>query len=139
MSVGDGSVRAILDAVDAASGVHSGLQASLRTARRTRDAPATRALRSALTAIANAEAVASPVRDTPSEGPIAGAVVGVGAGDVARRVLTDADIDAIMRAEIDERVAAAAEYERHGQTAPAASLRDEIEVLERHLDPNEDP
>lgn len=104
--------------MDTTAGVRSGLQAGLRASMRARDAAATRALRSVLAAIANAEAVTSPVSAPASDSPIAGAVTGLGAGDVARRVLTDADVAAILQAEIDERVQAAAEYDRHGRAEP---------------------
>jgi uncharacterized protein YqeY len=110
------------------------LQASLRVAMRARDAAATRALRSALSAVANAEAVAPSTSGPLTEGAIAGAVAGVGATDVARRELSETDVEAIVRAEIDERVTAATDYERLGAEDRAAEVRAEAEVLRRHVD-----
>lgn len=119
--------------MDTTSDVRAGLQAGLRLSMRARDAGATRALRSALAAISNAEAVSATGTGGVSGGPIAGAATGLGAGDVARRSLSDDDIEAILREEIAERVEAAAEYDRHGHADRAAALRAEIEVLQRHL------
>lgn len=115
------------------------LRQSLRSAMRARDATAVRALRSTLAAIANAEAVAPVATASAQDGPIAGAAAGVGATEVARGVLTDADLEAIVQAEIDERVTAAAEYERLGADDRAAEVRAEADVLQRHLDHTEGP
>lgn len=129
------------------------LRAALRTALRDRDRVAMAALRSALAAIDNAGAVdPATAADSPPAGPVpgtrpasvagpvpatsahvAGAVLGLGAAEVARRELTDADVAGIVRAELDDRLAAAALYERGGRTDVAARLRAEAAVLAAHL------
>src|SRR5690242_8927025 len=106
-------------------GVRARLQRRLRDAMKARDTTATAALRATLGAIGNAEAVATPdaeARTPIGDGPIAGAVRGLGAAEVARRELTEADLEAIVRAEIDDRTDAANEYERLGRTTEAEAL-----------------
>lgn len=55
--------------------------------------------------------------------------VGAGAAEAERRVLTEADTERIVRAEIDEREAAARGYDAAGQPERAARLRAEALVL----------
>ncbi|WP_051179065.1 hypothetical protein [Nocardia concava] len=107
------------------------LRAALPAAMKSRDRPATAALRSALGAIDNAEAVdGSEVR----AGAIESSAVGLGAAERARRDLTEAEIAAIVRAEIDERLTAAKEYESLASGADrAATLRAEAAALAAHL------
>ncbi|MFD4438262.1 hypothetical protein ACFWPK_00620 [Nocardia sp. NPDC058519] len=87
------------------------LRAALKPAMKARDLGAVSALRSALAAIDNAEAIdvgemrAGAMEDSP---------VGLGAAEAGRRDLTDVEIEAIVRREIDERRHAATEYEHHG-------------------------
>ena len=59
----------------------------------------------------------------------AGTVAGLGAGEAQRRLLTEADADAIVRHEAAEREAAAGEYERGGRAAEAARLREGARAL----------
>jgi uncharacterized protein YqeY len=101
-----------------------------------RDRAAVAALRSALGAIANAEAVDPAQAPRPDVGhpEIAGTVVGVGAAEVERRTLTDAEAEAIVRAEVAGRRSAASEYERAGQQARADLLRAEARALSACLD-----
>ena len=110
------------------------LRTALLAARKDRDAVRVSALRSALSAIDNAEAVppATPV-DAPSSGTIAGGVVGLGAAEAARRALSDEQIRAVMRTEIDERETAAAEVAAGGHVRHAATLREEAAVLSHLL------
>lgn len=72
-------------------------------------------LRSALAAIDNAEAVPidekTPIIPFVTQSP-----------DVPRKVLSDADIHQILQKEVDERIAASAEYNRLGQTGEAERL-----------------
>jgi uncharacterized protein len=99
-----------------------------------RDPAAVAALRSALAAIDNAEAV--EVRHAPtssSGGVIPGAVAGLGAGEAARRDLSEPEVAAIVRAEVVDRRSAAAEYERAGRPDRAARLTAEADVLDAHL------
>jgi len=115
------------------------LRTALLAARKDRDIARVSALRSALSAIDNAGAVptatlgtATPVHidpDAPSSGKIAGGVVGLGAAEVARRQLSDAQIRELLRAEIDERLTAAEEFTAGGHAERATSLRTEAAVL----------
>ena len=104
------------------------LRDALLAARKDRDATRVSALRSALSAIDNAE-IPNDVRlDAPSSGTIAGGVVGLGAAEVARRELSDAQIRELVQAEIDERLAAASQVDA-SHTGSAAALRAEAAVL----------
>jgi uncharacterized protein YqeY len=113
--------------------VRQQLQDALVSAMRSHDGTAMAALRSALGAIANAEAVERGVDAPTGAGPIAHAVSGLGAGDVARRVLTELDVVAIVRSEVAEREAAALSYDRLGRTADADRLRSEANALRAQL------
>ncbi len=104
------------------------LSAALREAMKARDAVATSALRSLLSALDHATAVAMPdglpaVPD-PDAPPL---------GDVARRMLTARDIEAVVAAEIDERRRAEADYERLERPDEAARAAAERAVLEPWL------
>jgi uncharacterized protein len=98
-----------------------------------RDQAAVTALRSALAAIENAEAVAPLAPQDQSSGVIAAAVTGLGAGEAARRDLSERQIADIVLAEVTDRRAAAAEYELAGQVDAAARLRSEADALMAHL------
>jgi uncharacterized protein YqeY len=100
--------------------VRDRLRESLKAALKDRDEVATAALRTALSAIANAEAV--PPAPWKSR-------LGVGAGEAARRELSDADVIAILRAEVEEKQSAASVYERLGESNEARRLRAEAEFL----------
>ncbi|HYZ66568.1 MAG TPA: glutamyl-tRNA amidotransferase [Mycobacterium sp.] len=104
------------------------LRAALLSARKDRDSARVSALRSALSAIDNAEIPDNAAVDASSSGPIAGAVVGVGAAEVARRELSDDEIRCLMQAEIDERLAAAAQIDG-SRAERAATLRAEAAAL----------
>jgi uncharacterized protein YqeY len=115
--------------------VHADLRRALTVAIKARDAVAVSALRSALAAIENATAVnAEPASSSPT-GPIAGAVSGLGAGEVARRQLTEADVHALVSAEVEQRLAAAAQLDGLGRPDRAERLRAEAAVLSAHLPP----
>jgi uncharacterized protein YqeY len=117
---------------DAASPLHTRLRRALPVALKARDQTAVAALRSALAAIDNAHAVPAPPAPR-SGGVVAGAVSGLGAGDAPRRDLSDGDIASIVRAEVADRRAAAADYERAGRADAAARLSAEAAVLASHL------
>ncbi len=88
------------------------------------------ALRSALSAIGNAEAISRPPGLPGAGSPhIAGAVSGLDAAEAPRRVLSAAEVDQIIRAEISERLLAARDYERSGHADRAQRLRSEASVL----------
>jgi uncharacterized protein len=126
--------------------LQSRLRAALGAALRARDLTAAAALRSALGAIGNAEAVpvpapaAPPAARPPAPAPadlraaarsphIAGAAAGLGAAEAERRRLTPGQVAAIVQAEIDERLAAATQYESAGHAGRAARLRSEAQAL----------
>ena len=100
-----------------------------------RDRVAISALRSALAAIDNAESVAvdQPAQLVAESEHFGGSVTGLGAAEVQRRQLTEAEVHSIVANEVAERLAAANEYEQHGRNEPADRLRSEAEVLRRHL------
>lgn len=112
------------------------MQRALREALLARDKVATSALRSALAAIDNAGAVPQAPAPAVASGPhFAGAAAGAGAAEVPRRGLGPGEAERIVRAEIAEREAAAAGYERSGHDGPAVRLRREAAVLASALDP----
>lgn len=105
------------------------LRDALLTSRKDRDTTRTSALRSALAAIDNAETPDGVQLDGASSGTIAGAVTGVGGAEVARRQLSDTEIRALLRAEVDERMTAADEFSAGGHAERATTLREEAAVL----------
>lgn len=109
------------------------LRSALPAAMKRRDAAAVAALRSALAAVDNAEAVDDAPPPPDGHADLAGSVAGVGATEVPRRALTADEIAALVRAEVEEREAAADGYERAGAPARAARLRAEAAVLAAHL------
>jgi hypothetical protein len=63
------------------------------------------------------------------DGAIAGAGSGLGSTEVARRRLTDSQIRALLRAEVDERLRAAEHLADNGAEDRAAAVRSEADVL----------
>lgn len=108
------------------------LREALRAGMKSRDRVTVGALRSALAAIDNAEAV-QPAASADQSLAIEQSPVGAGAADVERRVLTEADVVQIVRAEVAAREAAAAEYDTVGQQERAELLRADARVLLAHL------
>ena len=119
------------------SGIRLRLQLALREALRARDKVAVSALRSALAAIDNASAVPPPMAPAPGTGGphFAGAAPGLGAGEAERRTLTEAEVEALVRAEAAEREAAARDYDQTGHPDPADRLRREARILTSALTP----
>jgi uncharacterized protein len=111
--------------------VEERLRAALRTALKNRDAVAVSALRSALGALGNATSVPPSAPESSGDEHFAGSAAGLGAAEAPRRALTQADSIATIRAEIAERVSAAAPY---GPGPAADRLRAEAAVLESYLD-----
>ena len=104
------------------------LRTALPVAMKARDRTAVSVLRSTLSAIDNAEAVDRPAgvdRGLAIEQSAAGA----GAMEVARRDLSESDVERIVRAEIAERESAADGYDRSGQADRAEQLRAEAAML----------
>lgn len=114
----------------AAGAVRALLRAELRTAMRSRDRVAVSALRSALAAIDNAE---SSGIAAPAAGAIENTALGPGAAEVPRRELSDADVAAVLRAEISERDSAAATLDAAQAADRAAELRAQSALLRRLL------
>ena len=110
------------------------LRAALPAAIKARDRVAVSALRSTLAAIDNAEAV-DRAPDVDRRLGIEQIPVGVGAAEVERRVLTQAQVEHIVRAEVAEREAAARDYEQAGRPERAETLRHEATILSTHLGP----
>src|SRR5262249_57611548 len=90
--------------------VRQRLREALRAAMKARDRLAVAALRSTLAAIDNAEAVDRAV-SADDRLAIEQTPVGVGAAEARRRVLTETDVERIVRAEVAERTAAARDYD----------------------------
>jgi uncharacterized protein YqeY len=82
-----------------------------------------------LSAVANAEAVDLPDAPPPNVRTIGNVRLGVGAGEIARRELSARDVLEIVRNEVRDRTAAAAEYERLGRAEQASRLKAEAKVL----------
>jgi uncharacterized protein len=115
--------------------VRERLGLALRESLRTRDAVASAALRSALSAIGNAEAVSAdaiPAAGT-SSAHIAGAASGLRAADVPRRILSEDEMAAIVRAEITDLEQSADQYARAGHADQAEVLRSQARVLDAVL------
>ncbi|MDA2890774.1 GatB/YqeY [Mycolicibacterium sp. BiH015] len=101
------------------------LRSRLLVARKNRDALRTSVLRSVLSAVDNAETPRGPI---PQAGAIADSAAGVGAAEVARRVLTDAEIRLLIRQEIDDRLGAA-EQTASSRPERTSMLREEARIL----------
>jgi uncharacterized protein YqeY len=104
------------------------LREDLKAAMQARAADEVRLLRMLAAAVDNAEAVpAEGLHDRANP-----SAFGLGAGEALRRELTADDLAALLDRERDERLAAASEYERLGQTAEAARLMREAELIARY-------
>ncbi|MGA8046076.1 MAG: hypothetical protein WCA30_07395 [Dermatophilaceae bacterium] len=88
------------------------LRVAATRAMKDRDRAALSAYRHALAGIDNAEAVV-PAGGIPSAGALEQAATGLGAAEVARRELSDADIRAVVESEIAEHRQAATTLEAH--------------------------
>ena len=104
------------------------LRADLKAAMQARATGEVRLLRTLIAALDNAEAVPG------------GALVekyvprafGDPSGEVARRELDGPDLERLLMAETEARLAAAADYERGGRDDEAARLRDEAALIQRY-------
>ncbi len=104
------------------------LRAALPEALKQRDPVRAAVLRSTLAALDNAEAVPVPEH---AAGSLAweATPAGVGAREVARRDLSDDDVERLVRAEISERQNAARVYDQAGRHGHADRLRHEADTL----------
>jgi uncharacterized protein YqeY len=105
--------------------LRAALASALPPAMRRRDRVTVTAVRSALAAVANAEAVPLPRVEDAAPGP----VVGLGASEVRRRELSEAEVAAVVRAVVTEREHGAGLYESLGDFERAGTLRAEARVL----------
>jgi uncharacterized protein YqeY len=107
------------------------LRADLIAAMRAQAKDELRLLRTLIAAIDNAEAVpiATEGAVTPPSGTRA---FGDSSGEVPRREIDSATLDALLGTEADARLAAASFCEQHGHDAEAARLRNEAELIARY-------
>ena len=101
------------------------LRADLKIAMQAQASAEVRLLRTLIAALDNAEAV-------PGEQKYVPRAFGDPANEVARRELDAAAVDRLLGAEIDSRLAAAADYERHQRDDDGARLRAEAEMIARY-------
>ena len=115
-------------------GLRERLRDELRVAMKQRNKAAVAALRAALSVIDNAEA--ADLSDAPGVEPglIAGGVAGLGAGEVARRQLSDRELVEMLRDEVVRWESTARECERVRRSDDAARLRAEISALRPFLE-----
>lgn len=110
------------------------MRQALPQAMRARDKVAVSALRATLAALDNAEAVPAGSSGLRGSAAIEESPVGAGATEVARRELSEHDTADIVRAEIAERLKAAAELTAPAHADRAERLRAEAAVLLAFLD-----
>jgi len=108
-----------------AAALRERLRADLKAAMQARATEEVRLLRALIAALDNAEAV-------PGESKYVPRAFGDPGAEVARRLLDEHDLDRLLGAEIETRLAAAADYDRHGQGDEAARLRAEARTIERY-------
>jgi uncharacterized protein YqeY len=101
------------------------LRTDLKAAMRERQAGKVAVIRTLIAAIDNAEAV-------PIDGLEERLRQREAIGEVARRELDAAALDAVLAKESDTRLAAAEDYDRHGRNDDAARLRQEAELVARY-------
>ena len=102
------------------------LRADLKAAMQARANDEVRLLRTLIAALDNAEAVPSvQTRYVPRQ-------FGDPGGEVARRELDGSDVETVLAAEAESRLAAAADYEQHGRSEDAARLRREADLIARY-------
>jgi uncharacterized protein YqeY len=110
------------------------LRRDLTAALKARDSVTVAALRSALAAVDNAGAVELPAsRVVGATEHVAGTTAGVGSTDAARRELSEHDVRAILRSQVEEHRLAADQYARVGQHDVAERRRTEAAVLAAYL------
>lgn len=105
-----------------AQAIRERLRAAATRAMKERDKEGLAAYRHAMAGIDNAEAVV-PDAGIPSAGAVEQSALGAGAAEVARRQLTDADVRAVVEAEIDEHRHAADTIATHDVARAAGHLR----------------
>jgi len=109
-----------------ATALKARLRADLKAAMQARATGEVRLLRTLIAALDNAEAVAVEQKGYVSR------KFGDSSGEVARLHLDEHAVGQLLEAEIEARLLAAADYERHGEAAEAGRLRDEAGLIERY-------
>ncbi|MCM5554157.1 GatB/YqeY domain-containing protein [Pleomorphomonas sp. NRK KF1] len=105
------------------------LRGDLAAAMKRRDKAETALLRQLVAALDNAEAV--PAREESAS--LVRHVFGTGTSEAERRHLTEDDIRALLKWEMDDRTKAAAEFARLGVESRAAALTAEVELIRRYV------
>lgn len=105
------------------------LRADLKAAMQARATDEVRLLRSLIAALDNAEAVEVEIRE---EDKFTIRRVGDPAVEVSRRELDAGAVDRLLASEAEARLAAADDYERHGEYEEAARLRGEADLVARY-------
>ncbi len=116
------------------AGLRLRLRAELMRAMKAHDPVVVAACRSALAVIDNAEAADVSAAPPVEEGTFAGGVSGLGAGEVARVALSDAEAIALLTAEMARWRAVASHHDSAAQPDRAARLRAEADVVAAILD-----
>jgi uncharacterized protein len=102
--------------------IRDAMRRDLRAAMRERDARRVSTLRTLIAAIDNAEAVPLPENPLQTRTRAVSqhiAVTGHGPSEAERRLLSEADVSAIIRAEAEALQSAAADFRTHGALAAA--------------------
>jgi uncharacterized protein YqeY len=116
-----------------ASALKERLRGDLKAAMQAKATGEVLLLRTLIAALDNAEAVPHTQPRDPADPRAFGMrKFGDPSGEVARREIDAASVDALLADEADARLAAAADYDRHGQSAEAARLRREVDVIARY-------
>jgi hypothetical protein len=109
------------------------LRGDLRAAMKAQRRDEMAALRTLIAAIDNAESVEDAALPPPSSGEhVAAAVRGLGAGDAARRSLSERDLQRIIETELWERDAQAQRLTLLGRADDATRLHREAAVIARY-------
>jgi hypothetical protein len=109
------------------------LRSDLRAAMKAQRPDEMAALRTLIAAIDNAESVEDAALPPPSSGEhVAAAVPGLGAGDAARRSLSERDLQRIIETELWERDAQAQRLTLLGRADDATRLHREAAVIARY-------
>ncbi len=101
------------------------LRADLKAALQARASDEVRLLRTLIAALDNAEAVPGEYNALPR-------AFGDPSGEVTRRELDGSAVGALLVSEVEDRLAAAQDYERHGRPGEAARLRTEAALVARY-------
>src|SRR5688572_16883199 len=104
------------------------LRADLKAAMQARMTDEVRVLRALIAALDNAEAVQI---EAIQHNPL-GRALGDPSGEVARREIDAAEVEAILAGEVAARLAAADDYDRHARPDDAARLRGEAALVGRY-------